>query len=462
MKVLEVIHGYPPLYNAGSEVYTQTIARGLAKVGHSVAVFTREEDPYRPDFDIRYEQDHQDSSISIYYSNHARNRDRYRHLGMDEAFLKVLLKEKPDVVHIGHLNHLSTGIPEIASRSGALVIYTFHDFWFACPRGQFIQMGLGEPDIWKLCPGQNNRRCAVHCMSRMWGGIPDNVEKDVAYWTKWVEDRMIEMRYQIEHIDLFIAPSKHIRERMITELGIDPHKVILEPYGFDISRLKGRKRAQDEGVVFGYIGRINVSKGIDLLLKAFGKTTGDAQLRIYGREAFPDSSALRRIEHGLEPDRRGRIKWLPEYINENIVTSVFNNIDVVVVPSIWDENSPLVIHEAQQVGIPVITADHGGMAELVKNDVNGLLFKHRDVDDLARQLQEAIDGHDHVIHLGKRGYLHSKDGGIPDIEGHVARMMNLFEEQHAKRVSRSEHPVICFGGDSNEYKSCIRPMADNI
>jgi len=462
VKVLEVIHGYPPLYNAGSEVYTQTIARGFVKAGHEAAVFTRDEDPYRPDFDIRCDHDLQDPSIRIYYANHARSRDRYRHVGMDDAFSSVLLNEKPDVVHIGHLNHLSTGIPEIASRAGALVVYTFHDFWLACPRGQFIQMGLGEPDIWKLCPGQDDRSCAVHCMSRMWGGIPDKKEEDIAYWTKWVQDRILEIKHQIEYIDLFIAPSKHIQERMITELDIDPSKVVLEPYGFDISRLTGRQRVKDKGVVFGYIGRINASKGLDLLLKAFGKTKGDAQLRIYGREAFPDSSALKRIENGLEPDRRGRIKWLPEYMNEDIITSVFNHIDAVVVPSIWDENSPLVIHEAQQVGIPVITADHGGMAELVENDFNGFLFKHRDANDLAKRLQDAIDDPDHLISLGKRGYLNSKDGGIPDIEGHVVRMMNLFERYLGLRVSHNRGDVICFGGESSEYKSHIRTLENYV
>lgn len=462
MRVLEVIHGYPPLYNAGSEVYTQTIARGFVKAGHEFSVFTREEDPYRPDFDIRCDRDVQDASIRIYYANHARSRDRYRNVGMDDAFFSVLSNEKPDVVHIGHLNHLSTGIPEIASRAGALVVYTIHDFWLACPRGQFIQMGLGEPEIWKLCPGQDNRRCAIHCMSRMWGGIPNKVEKDIVYWTNWVEDRMMEIRHQIKYIDLFIAPSKHIRERMITELGINPQKVVFEPYGFDLSRLTGRQRVQEKDVVFGYNGRINASKGIDLLLRAFGKTTGDAQLRIYGREAFPDSPALRRIEHGLEPDRRDRVKWLPEYRNEDIVSSVFNHIDVMVVPSIWDENSPLVIHEAQQVGIPVITADHGGMAELVKNDVNGLLFKHRNVDDLARRLQDAIDDPDHLISLGKRGYIYSKDGRIPDIEGHVVRMMNLFKNHLAQRGLCNGYEVICFGGESSEYQSCIRSVENHI
>ena len=464
MKVLEVIHGYPPLYNAGSEVYTQIISRGLVQVGHDVSVFTREEDPYRPDFDIRQEHDPQDPSIKVYLANHARSRDRYRHTGMDDAFSKVLSNEKPDVVHIGHLNHLSTGIPEIASSAGALVVYTFHDFWLACPRGQFMQMGLGESEVWKVCPGQDNHGCAVHCMSRMWGGVPDKVGEDISQWTGWVENRMQEILHQMEFIDLFIAPSNHIRERMIAELDIDPQKVVFEPYGFDTSRLSGRQRIRGKDLVFGYIGRISPSKGVDILLKAFGKTTGNARLCICGRETYPDTSALKRIEESLVKNRRDMIEWLPEYRNEDIVTSVFNNVDVIVVPSVWDENSPLVIHEAQQAGIPVITADHGGMKELVRHDVNGLLFRHRDVDDLARRLQDAIDDPECIISLGKRGYLHSDDGYIPDIEGHVACMTGLFKEHLAQKKDAMANPELkhAYGGESDGYKSCPRSVANHI
>jgi len=52
MHILKIIHGYPLNYNAGSEVYSQSICNELSK-HHKVSVFTREENPYRPDFEIR-------------------------------------------------------------------------------------------------------------------------------------------------------------------------------------------------------------------------------------------------------------------------------------------------------------------------------------------------------------------------------------------------------------------------
>ena len=99
-----------------------------------------------------------------------------------------------------------------------------------------------------------------------------------------------------------------------------------------------------------------------------------------------------------------------EYVNHNLANDVFAHVDCIVVPSIWGENSPLVIHEAQACKIPVITADFGGMKEYVQHQVNGLLFKHRDVNALAVQLNFAVSNPDKMKTYGNKGYLFSQDG----------------------------------------------------
>ena len=65
------------------------------------------------------------------------------------------------------------------------------------------------------------------------------------------------------------------------------------------------------------------------------------------------------------------------------------DVDWVVVPSIWWENSPLVIQEAFLHGRPVICSDIGGMAEKVTDGVNGLHFRVGDPEDLARVIAQA-------------------------------------------------------------------------
>ena len=424
MRILEIIHGYPPRYNAGSEIYTQMVSNALSEQGHNVAVFCREEDPYRPDFDISVESDSINPLIRVYLTNHARSRDRYRHEGMDEAFLNVLRRFKPDVVHVNHLSHLSTGIIDVAYEENHPIIFTLHDFWLACPRGQFLQMALGEETVYPECPGQEDRRCAVHCMSRMWGGV--KVDEDREYWENWVHHRKDEVNKICNKIDLFISPSIHLKKRISNELKIPHEKIIYEPYGFDHARLTGRERSRENMFVFGYIGRIVPAKGLDILIKAFGLTHGAARLRIWGRPTSQDTPALKRIAESISPSHRDRIEWLPEYRNEEIIDKVFNHVDAIVVPSIWDENSPLVIQEALQAGVPVITSEKGGMGELIIDGINGWTFKHRSIEDLAKRLQQAIDSPEKLLGLSNRGFLQSESGQVNSLEDHAANLENLF------------------------------------
>ena len=423
MRVLEVIHGYPPLFNAGSEVYTQTVARGLRTAGHHVAVFTREEDPFRESFVVRLTAD--GAAISVYLVNHPQSRDRFEHEELERVFFHVLEKERPDVVHIGHLNHLSLGIPEVAKTFGCKVVLTLHDYWFACPRGQFLQVGPLASESWSSCEGQANRRCAERCYSRSWAGTPETT-LDMDYWTGWAYRRMAEVHHQLQFVDYILAPSRYLGERVAKELNLRPGQIHHEPYGLDRGRLSGRSRVRERELVLGFMGRITPAKGIHQLLEAFGCTTGEARLRIWGTLGEPERGPLLRLVEGLPPDRARRIEWMGGYQNEEIVSRVLNHLDVLVVPSIWEENSPLVIHEAQQAGIPVITSSMGGMGELVRHGVNGWTYAHRDVRALTERLQDAIKDPERLVALGRRGYMGSPDGQVLSIEEHVSRLEAYF------------------------------------
>src|SRR5262249_26697707 len=114
----------------------------------------------------------------------------------------------------------------------------------------------------------------------------------------------------------------------------------------------------------------------------------NAELHIYGGETdyapYPDRgrflAQLRQSPH---------IRMMGRYKNEE-VGRILREVDVVVAPSIWYENAPLVIREAFLAGKPVVTAAFGGMLELVQDGVNGLLFQPRDMLDLRRTLERFI------------------------------------------------------------------------
>ena len=139
-RILLVNHGYPPDFNGGSEVYTQTLALNMHRSGvyDSVSIFAREHDPFRPDFQVRFSKDPIDPNISVLLVNHARESPygRYVSAPIDAAFSELVEKINPDVVHFGHLNHLSLNLPAIAKQvANAKVVYILHDYWLMCPRG---------------------------------------------------------------------------------------------------------------------------------------------------------------------------------------------------------------------------------------------------------------------------------------------------------------------------------------
>ncbi len=435
MKVMQVIHGYPMRYNAGSEVYTQGLAQGLAD-HHAVHVFTRQENNFLPDYQISKEQDPDDPRVTLHIINLARARDRYRQPEVDQIFGALLDQIEPDILHIGHLSHLSTSLVLEADKRRMPIVFTLHDYWLMCPRGQFIQMNpLNASDIWALCDGQEDRKCAERCYARYYSGALKEEEADIAYWTDWVGRRMAHIREICQAVDLFIAPSQYLLQRFRDEFGLPNDKLVYLDYGFHLERLDGRRRTPGEPFTFGYIGTHIPAKGIHLLIQAFGRLAGDARLRIWGRHSGVETEGLKALAKALPGDTGGRIEWLGEYRNPDIIPEVFNRCDAIVVPSIWAENSPLVIHEALQARVPVITADYGGMAEYVHHERNGLLFVHREPAALAEQMQRFVNDPKFARRLGERGYLQSSDGNVPSMSMHVQMIDDLYARAISTRKS---------------------------
>ncbi|MCK5691024.1 glycosyltransferase, partial [Myxococcota bacterium] len=148
MNILHVIHGYPPHYMAGSEVYTWNLCRRLAEQ-HRVSVFSRIENPYAAAYEV---SNSIDDGVRVRRINKPQRdytfRDKYLDPKIDEVFRAMLRETRPDVVHFGHLSHLSSQLPIIARQEfGIPVVFTLHDFWLRCFRGQLI-----KPDK-SICEG---------------------------------------------------------------------------------------------------------------------------------------------------------------------------------------------------------------------------------------------------------------------------------------------------------------------
>lgn len=440
MHILKIIHGYPPNYNAGSEVYSQSICNELSKQ-HKVSVFTREENPYSSDFAIRHEN--AIGNLDFYFVNNPQGKDGYRHEKLDNNFADLLKQIKPDITHIGHLNHLSTGLVDELKKQNIPIVFTLHDFWLMCPRGQFLTRSIGEANNFHLCAGQQDRKCATDCYKVYFSGNKADEQQEIDSWSSWVHNRMIETKAIIDKVDLFIAPSQYLRNRFINEFSVPENKIIFLDYGFPTEYLTRTEKSKEKiNFTFGYIGTHITSKGVNQLIEAFSEIEEPATLKIYGRQNGQSTNALKL----LAAASKNKIEFVGEYINRNLANDVFSKVDCIVVPSIWAENSPLVIHEAQSCKVPVITADFGGMKEYVQHKVNGLLFEHRNTNSLKEQLRFAIANPNLMKHFGERGYLFSEDGSVPNIQDHCKELTKIYHRFTSKnlwRITIDTNPEDC-------------------
>ena len=142
------------------------------------------------------------------------------------------------------------------------------------------------------------------------------------------------------------------------------------------------------------------------------------QVKIFGRtKDFPDYVARLKDLAGGDP----RIQFCGTFPNSTI-GKIFSGLDVLVVPSIWYENTPLVIYSAQAAGCPVIASDLGGMAEVIHHEDNGLLFKSGNVAELARALQRLSEDRNLLEHLAKRAVMPRS------IQNYVWQLEGVYED----------------------------------
>jgi glycosyltransferase involved in cell wall biosynthesis len=390
MRVLKVIHGFPPDYMAGSEVYSYHLVKELINQNVETFVFTRVENEFDNNYKIYNEQY---ENINIQRVNKPKKdylyEDKFYDKNIDKIFENYLLEIKPDIVHIGHLSHLSTNIIKIIKKYNIPIVYTIHDFWLYCVKGQMINQNN------EICKKPSIENCLV-CSNYL-----------VQY--RQVEETFKHMREVISLIDIFISPSHTLRDFFIKQ-GVDKDKIKYLKYGFNTQKIEFNKKifTKTSKIKFGFMGRVIPTKGIKVLVEAF-KELPEETLSIYGNIGVQ--------KRFLETKN---IIFKGQYNNNNI-NEVLKNIDVLIVPSIWYENAPLVIQEAFLAGIIVITSDIGGMAELVKDKVNGFTFKAGSSEEL-KKLIKKISNNPTILN----NLVSSKDM-VVDIKDDAKEIVKIYE-----------------------------------
>jgi glycosyltransferase involved in cell wall biosynthesis len=191
-------------------------------------------------------------------------------------------------------------------------------------------------------------------------------------------------------VDLFISPSQFLRRKFI-EFGIPEDRITLFPYGFNLENFGNLQKVFSDKLRFGFIGNLLPAKGTHILIEAFNKIKNyNVELRVYGQVNSYKGILGNYLKYLKKISKNKNIKFMGRFDYKD-VGEIFKEIDVLVVPSIWYENSPLVIQEAFATKTPVIASDIGGIPELIDDGVNGLLFDPNDSDDLYKKINLIIE-----------------------------------------------------------------------
>ena len=435
MRVLQVVHDFFPKYNAGTERYTYDLSRELMRE-NEVFILCGEHDPLKKNFFYTDEKYNGLPVRRIYLPGRREYSQTYHNPEMDSTFRNLLEKFSPDVIHFQHLIYLSKTFVDIARERGIPVIMTLHDYWLMCPMGQLLKRDWGAGASFKRnierCTGPANDNC-LKCMCpplsyilakrirrklrdpedlipsigriievvssrkrddvrNMFGPIKARIQGAAYLHKEDIDKREREMKRMIEQINLFISPSEFLRDRFI-DWGVTEKKIIHVENGtevrpFEIFKKENKDRIGTSGekkIKLGFIGTVKPDKAPHLLIKAPGEMNDPTTVKItiYGDMGLDPaySQYLRKLSKNLNVNFGGRFEEKEKH-------RIYNQMDALVVPSVWFENSPVTIHEAFAAGIPVITSDIGGMKELVDHGKNGILFKAGSVLDLAGKLDE--------------------------------------------------------------------------
>jgi len=432
VRIAHVSHHFLPRHRAGVEVYTDRICRELQRRGHDVCVITTDDDGARRPFSIREAVQDGLSVWSIAHPRVARTPDDS--LGRDEvldSFDEIVKRVGPEVVHFQHLMYIGLEAAARTRAHGIPSLMTLHEYWLLCARGGQMRRADGE-----ICASAEVEQCA-RCLGgfrfgrteteariaswcarvRRWTGFdpfpllkglaqkrggsrsapvePSAATAATAEMAVWLRRRMERVEALQSQIDRFHCPSRFLRDRFIAA-GWPAHRLVYSPNGTGPLPTAPRAAADPhQPLRVGFMGAIVPQKGADVLVRAHRELDrGMATLQLWGNDKADPGYAA-----GVRDQCVPAEAWMRREFPGGRAAEALAQVDVLVVPSVWYENAPVVISEAFACGVPVVASRLGGMAEMVEDGVSGRLFEAGSSVDLARVLRELAGNRQELARL---------------------------------------------------------------
>jgi len=444
MRIHLIVHRFPPEGMGGTELYTLHLAHGLQAAGHEVAVLTHAEGEgatvtlHKETYDgvpVKRLAFVADAGGDLMREEHDNRR-------VAAAVRRLWQEERPDLVHVTHFGHLSTSVVEVAAAMGIPWVATLTDFWAICPNGRLLRSDGS------LCRGPDRLGACVHCLThmgprgagyaRLAATAPDwawSLAARAARWpllraapqARWLSDladRAAVIHERLLSARAILTPGAHARAMLVAN-GYLADLIVHAPHGIREPEALRRSGPPAEGPILrlGYLGPLTRAKGAHLPLEALNALGPDVPVSLTYRGGLPAAAAMdayaRALLEGVSASDRARHGGP---YRQNELWEVLHALDVLIVPSLWYENTPTVIYEAIAAGVPVIASDLGGMRELVETLRGGWLFPRGDATALAEVIR--------ALALS-RGRVHSVAEGlapVPTFAAHLERVRALYAD----------------------------------
>jgi len=378
MKILFAVHQFFPNHYTGTERLVLNLSKQMQKMGHRVKVLT---------YAVTETEGFTEKSGALLrtYAYQGVPVIAVKHKNVNPSLVsfsifdtslsgimdEILSEEQFDILHVCHPMRIGE-IIKSAHKKRIPIVLTLTDFWLMCPRGIAItQKGV-------LCEGSDNGK---NCLKECYSGN---------FWKNNIVERFQQTTELFKYISCVVSATRFMK--MMFENRNYCQDIRLIRFGKDFKNIQKneKKYSRDSEVTIGYLSSLNPHKGAHLLLEAFMQVNPrNIRIKIYGDTSFdPEYFAiLKKISRG-----HPNIEFCGKYDYEEM-SQIFEKIDIIAVPSIWWENSPLVLLRAMAHKVPAIVSDLGGLTEIVKDGENGFTFAVGYTDSLAdnsRSISEVI------------------------------------------------------------------------
>ncbi len=396
-------------YNGGADVFFFEVGRVLKEHGHEVAFFSTKSEQNlptewegyfieAPDFKSSNPLKKLDALFSIPYNKNAK-----------KQFARLLDDFKPDIIHCFNImTQISPSILDPAKERGIPVVMSMNDYKHICPCYKLYHDGVVCED----CKGGKFYQCLKHKCAH----------GSLAYsFASMLESYVHAWKHVYDKIDLFLFASDFMADKTEEFWGKKiPRGKLMNPFKVPAPPVYGPGE-------FGlYFGRLIDEKGVDVLLRAIGKTP-QVPFVIIGNGPQEDELKAYANSHQIKNVEFVGPKWGDD-LDAYLARARF-----VVASSVWQENFPYVVLQAFAAGKPVIGTRRGGIPEMVTEE-RGLLYEALDADELAAKMIRLWEHPETCMAMGKSGrtYVESAFNDAAfyrNLQANYNRVLDLFGKE---------------------------------